>query len=69
MLSFHLKIYWLLVFMKAIICYNSKFGAIEFQKILFMNSYSIFKYWVGVQQGQFYLIGRKYLFSLGWSPF
>ena len=27
------------------------------------------KYWVGIQQGQFYLMGRKCLFSLGWRPF
>ena len=26
------------------------------------------KYWVGVQQGQSYLMGRRYLFSLGWPP-
>ena len=26
------------------------------------------KYWVGVQQGQSYLMGRC-LFSLGWPPF
>ena len=26
------------------------------------------KYWVSVQQGQSYLIGRRCLFSLGWSP-
>ena len=27
------------------------------------------KYWVGVQQGQSYLMGRRCLFSLGWQPF
>ena len=27
------------------------------------------KYWVGVQRGQSYLMGRRYLFSLGWPPF
>ena len=27
------------------------------------------KYWVGVQQGQSYLMGRRCLFSLGWPPF
>ena len=27
------------------------------------------KYWVGVQQGQSYLIGRSYLIGLGWPPF
>ena len=27
------------------------------------------KYWFGVQQGQSYLIRRRYLFSLGWPPF
>ena len=27
------------------------------------------KYWVGVQRGQSYLIGRRCLFSLGWPPF
>ena len=26
------------------------------------------KYWVGVQQGQFYLKERMCLFSLGWHP-
>ena len=26
------------------------------------------KYWVGVQQGQSYLIGRRCLFGLGWLP-
>ena len=27
------------------------------------------KYWVGVQQGQSYLMGRRCLFSLGWPSF
>ena len=27
------------------------------------------KYWVGVQWSQFYLMGRRHLFSLGWSHF
>ena len=27
------------------------------------------KYWVGVQRGQSYLMGRRCLFSLGWQPF
>ena len=27
------------------------------------------KYWVGVQWGQSYLMGRRCLFSLGWQPF
>ena len=27
------------------------------------------KYWVGVQQGHSYLMGRRCLFSLGWPPF
>ena len=27
------------------------------------------KYWVGVQRGQCYLTGRRYLFSLRWLPF
>ena len=27
------------------------------------------KYWVGAQQGQFYLIGRRFLFNLGWPLF
>ena len=27
------------------------------------------KYWVGVQQGQSYLMGRRCLFNLGWPPF
>ena len=27
------------------------------------------KYWVGVQWGQPYLMGRRCLFSLGWPPF
>ena len=28
-----------------------------------------FKYWVGAQWSQSYLVGRKRLFSLGWLPF
>ena len=27
------------------------------------------KYWIGVQQVQSYLMGRKCLFSIGWLPF
>ena len=27
------------------------------------------KYWVGVQWGHSYLMGRRFLFSLGWQPF
>ena len=27
------------------------------------------KYWIGVQRGQSYLMGRRCLFSLGWPPF
>ena len=27
------------------------------------------KYWVGVQWGQLYRMGRRCLFSLGWRPF
>ena len=27
------------------------------------------KYWVGVQQGQSYLMGRRCLFSIDWAPF
>ena len=27
------------------------------------------KYWVGVQRGQSYLMGRRCLFGLGWPPF
>ena len=27
------------------------------------------KYWVDVQRGQSYLMGRRILFSLGWPPF
>ena len=27
------------------------------------------KYWVGVQWGQPYLMGRRCLFPLGWTPF
>ena len=33
------------------------------------SSLETLKYWVGVQQGQFYLMGRRCLFSLGWPPF
>ena len=29
----------------------------------------ILKYWVGVQRGQSYLMGRRCLFNLGWPPF
>ena len=27
------------------------------------------KYWIGVQWGHSYLMGRRFLFSLGWQPF
>ena len=27
------------------------------------------KYWVGVQRGKSYLMGRRCLISLGWQPF
>ena len=27
------------------------------------------KYWVGVQRGESYLMGRSCVFSLGWRPF
>ena len=30
---------------------------------------ALIKYWVGVQRGQSYLMGRRCLFSLGWPPF
>ena len=29
----------------------------------------VLKYWVVIQRGQSYLIGRRCLFSLGWRPF
>ena len=35
----------------------------------FKKSPEILKYWVGAQQGQSYLMGRRCLFSLGWPPF
>ena len=34
-----------------------------------VDSPETFKYWVGVQQGHSYLMGRRCLFSLGWPPF
>ena len=36
---------------------------------MFPVSSETLKYWVGVQQKQSYLIGRRYLFSHGWPPF
>ena len=33
------------------------------------DSLETLKYWVGVQRGHSYLIGRRCLFSLGWPPF
>ena len=27
------------------------------------------QYWVGIQRGQSYILGRRCLFSLGWQPF
>ena len=36
--------------------------------LLFWHEYAL-KYWVGVQRGQSYLMGRRCLFSLGWPPF
>ena len=41
-------------------------------RLLFGSSNVCFytlKYWVGVQPGQSYLMGRRCLFSLGWPPF
>ena len=38
----------------------------------FLNSMGFsetLKYWVGVQRGQSYLMGRRCLFSLSWPPF
>ena len=34
-----------------------------------LGSPKTLKYWIGVQQGQSYLMGRRCLFSLGWPPF
>ena len=33
-----------------------------------LGSPKTLKYWIGVQQGQSYLMGRRCLFSLGWRP-
>ena len=47
-------------------------------KIYFMKNFINFmkdfapetlKYWIGVQWGQSYLMGRNCLFSFGWPPF
>ena len=34
-----------------------------------LGSPKTLKYWIGVQQGQSYLMGRRCLFSFGWPPF
>ena len=37
--------------------------------INFKDSHETLKYWVGVQRGHSYLMGRRCLFRLGWPPF
>ena len=37
--------------------------------LILLKSPKILKYWVGVQLGQSYLMGRRCLFNLGWPPF
>ena len=48
---------------QSLICFNlfNYYSLIFFPKTL--------KYWVGVQQGQSYFMGRRYPFSLGWPLF
>ena len=41
----------------------------SFVKLFESFSLETLKYWVGVQQGQSYLMERRCLFSLGWPPF
>ena len=38
-------------------------------KLLAKNIPETLKYWVGVQQSQSYLMGRRCLFNLVWPPF
>ena len=38
-------------------------------EIIWNNFLKRFKYWVGDQWHQYYLIGRRCLFSLAWPPF
>ena len=47
--------------------HNGFIGVQEFYDTLFLPK--TLKYWVGVQWGQSYLMGRRCLFSLGWQPF
>ena len=53
---------------------HSYFILYHLMKVLILSSSLGFipetlKYWVGVQRGQSYLVGRRCLFSLGWPPF
>ena len=64
-------IYFLLIYLLPILCfYVSLLTLIYFIfHIIFLFIYFIFLCWFGVQQDQSYLLGRRRLFSLGWSPF
>ena len=46
-----------------------KVSFLVFQWFLFYFIPETLKYWVGVQRGQSYLMGRSCLFSHGWRPF
>ena len=46
-----------------------KVSFLVFQWFLFQFIPETLKYWVGVQRGQSYLMGRSCLFSHGWRPF
>ena len=49
-----------------ILCETSMCTALLVRQV---NIAAYFKYWVGDQQGQSYLMGRRCLFSLAWPPF
>ena len=50
-------------------CLKNRLYTSEFNNI-FAELFPLdIKYWVGVQRGQSYHMGRRCLFSLGWPPF
>ena len=51
------------IFIEMVICV-----AIDFKRDT-RHFFETLNYWVGVQQGQSYLMRRSYLFSLDWSNF
>ena len=61
-------VYWNTAFIR-LIYQNQTVSKSSFQKDCHQDYSKILKYWVGVQRGQSYLMGRMCLFSLGWPTF